>query len=67
MKKIFISVKNYFVGVVAEVKKITWPTREQVVSQTIIVIVGVSVLAIFFALIDYGFSELVKVIINWRQ
>ncbi|EKD56173.1 MAG: hypothetical protein ACD_58C00283G0003 [uncultured bacterium] len=67
MNKFFKSIKDYFVSVVSETKKITWPTRNQVINQTLIVSISVIVVGIVFALVDSGFSELVKFIINWRQ
>lgn len=67
MNKIIQNVKDYFIGVVAETKKITWPARQQVINQTLVVIITVVVLALFFALIDFSFSEIVKTIVNWRQ
>jgi len=67
MSNIVKSIKDYFVGVIGEVKKITWPTRSQVTNQTTIVIVTVVVVAIIFALVDFGFNELVRLIINWRK
>lgn len=67
MNKIFKNIKDYFVSVVSETKKITWPSRNQVINQTIIVSVSVIIAGIVFALVDFGFSESVKLIINWRQ
>lgn len=66
MNKIFVGIKNYFVSVFSESKKITWPTRVQVINQTLVVTVAVILVGLFFALIDFIFSDLVKLIINWR-
>lgn len=67
MKKIITVIKDYFVGVIAETQKVTWPTRQQVINQTLVVAVATVLLASFFALVDFGFSKLVQFIINWRQ
>lgn len=67
MNKIINYIKEYFIGVFSELKKITWPSREDVFRQTFVVIVTVAVVALFFALIDFVFSDLVKFLINWRQ
>lgn len=50
------SVKNYFIGSYAEMKKVTWPTKQQTINYSLMVI-GLSLgMALFFALLDYVFS-----------
>lgn len=50
------ALKNYLVGSVAEMKKVTWPTKEQTINYSLLVI-GLSVfMAIFFAFLDYIFN-----------
>lgn len=67
MSKILLIIKDYFTSVISETKKITWPSRQQVINQTIVVVVAVVILAVLFALIDFVFSDLVKILINWRR
>ena len=45
--------------VVAELKKVVWPTRHQLVTYTIVVIVFVTVLALVVATMDLGFTKAV--------
>ena len=50
------SVKNYFLGSYAEMKKVTWPTKQQTINYSLLV-VGLSVgVAIFFSILDFIFS-----------
>jgi len=50
------SIKNYFIGSYAEMKKVTWPNKQQTTNYSLLVI-GLSLgLAFFFALLDYLFS-----------
>lgn len=50
------TVKNYFVGAFAEMKKVSWPTKKQTVNYSLMVI-GLSVgLAAFFGVLDYVFN-----------
>lgn len=50
------SAKNYLVESYAEMKKTTWPTKEQTINYTLLVI-GLSLgMAIFFAALDYIFN-----------
>lgn len=49
-------VKNYFVGSYAEMKKVTWPTKQQTINYSLLVI-GLSIgMAVFFAVLDYIFN-----------
>ena len=53
----------FYHGVVAEMKKVTWPDRGQVRQATIAIIVFVLVLALFITVLDWALSGvLVKVI-----
>ena len=45
--------------VIAELKKVTWPTREQLGTYTTVVIVFVTFLALIVALMDLGFTKAV--------
>ncbi|MFA6486519.1 MAG: preprotein translocase subunit SecE [Candidatus Magasanikbacteria bacterium] len=50
------SIKNYFVGSYHEMLKVTWPTKQQTINYSLLVI-GLSVgMAIFFSVLDYIFN-----------
>jgi len=44
--------KEYYADLKAEMKKVTWPSREQVQATTAVVIVCVFAFAAYFALVD---------------
>ncbi|MEK7213351.1 MAG: preprotein translocase subunit SecE [Patescibacteria group bacterium] len=49
----FNSIKNYFVGAWAEMKKVSWPTKKQTFNYSVLVI-GISLsLALIFSVTDY--------------
>ncbi|ARQ08002.1 preprotein translocase subunit SecE [Macrococcoides canis] len=54
--------ENFFQGVVSEMKKTTWPTGQEVVRDTSIVVATVLFFIIFFFLIDMGITELIRLI-----
>jgi preprotein translocase subunit SecE len=58
------ALKEYFKGVRLETKKVVWPTRKEMVSYTIVVLVA----CVFFSLviwgIDSGFLALLKQMLN---
>lgn len=50
------ALKEYIIGSYAEMKKVTWPTKEQTINYSLVVI-GLSLfMAIFFAGLDYVFN-----------
>lgn len=52
----FTAIKNYFVGAYQEMKKVNWPTKNQTINYSALVI-GLSVgMAIFFGILDYMFN-----------
>ncbi|MFA7567988.1 MAG: preprotein translocase subunit SecE [Alkalispirochaeta sp.] len=51
MKKII----GFFQNSYAELKKVTWPSREEVASSTKVVLVSVMIFAAFLGFLDYIF------------
>ncbi|MFA5188011.1 MAG: preprotein translocase subunit SecE [Patescibacteria group bacterium] len=61
---IFQKITDYIKDSIAELKKVTWPTRRQTVNYTLLVI-GISLgLAAFIGLADYLLSLGVQLIIK---
>jgi preprotein translocase subunit SecE len=52
MKRIIPKIREYYGETVQEVKKCTWPTKDELIETTVVVIVGVISLALFIALAD---------------
>jgi preprotein translocase subunit SecE len=42
-----------------ELRKVAWPTREETINYSIIVLVAVVILTAYISAVDYGFGELV--------
>jgi preprotein translocase subunit SecE len=51
---------NFFTDVVKEMKKVTWPTKDELKESTIIVIVTCLILAAFTYLIDMSITVIFK-------
>ncbi|MBU0474823.1 MAG: preprotein translocase subunit SecE [Bacteroidetes bacterium] len=51
---------NFFTDVVKEMKKVTWPTKDELKESTIIVIVTCLILAAFTYLIDMSITQIFK-------
>ncbi|MER7172798.1 preprotein translocase subunit SecE [Streptomyces mesophilus] len=52
----------FYRQIVAELRKVVWPTRNQLTTYTTVVIVFVVIMIGLVTVIDYGFSEAVKYI-----
>lgn len=46
----------YFIDSFEELRRVTWPTRDQTVQLTIIVVIFSLVVAIFLGILDFGFD-----------
>ncbi|HNR97601.1 MAG: preprotein translocase subunit SecE [Chloroflexi bacterium ADurb.Bin180] len=55
---------RYFREVRAEVRKVTWPSRQEVFRLSAIVLVVLVLMSIFMALLDWGFARLMQAIIS---
>ena len=55
---------QYLKGSYAEIKNITWPTKQEIKQHTILVIVISVVVALFLGLCDYGLNLGLQQIVN---
>lgn len=55
----FKRMKKYFKGVLAELKKVTWPTRKELLNYTAIVVAMTVIIAAALGLFDLVFRELI--------
>ncbi|RSK25532.1 preprotein translocase subunit SecE [Bacillus sp. HMF5848] len=55
---------NFLRAVVREMKKVSWPKRKELTRYTITVLATVTFVAVFFAVIDLGISELIRFVIE---
>ena len=55
---------EFFRGVSREMKKVSWPKRKELTTYTITVIATVIIMSVFFAVVDLGLSELIRLILG---
>jgi len=48
----------------AEVAKVVWPTRREVVLTTIMVFIMAALTATFFSLVDFGIRQALSLVLN---
>ncbi len=58
------AIVRYFKETRAEIRKVTWPTREEATNLTAIVLGVTLVMALFLGAVDFIFASLIRVIIG---
>jgi preprotein translocase subunit SecE len=53
---------NFFKEVAREMKKVSWPSRKELVNYTAVVLATVAFFTVFFAVVDLGISELIRLV-----
>lgn len=64
MKNNFIV--NYFVSSWHELTKVSWPTRQEVLNHTVIVVISASIAILVTGAIDYGLTYVVQYLVQNR-
>jgi preprotein translocase subunit SecE len=57
-------IREFFHDVVVEFRRVSWPSRREVVGSTTVVVVMVLVLAVFLAAVDNALSWVVGLILR---
>ena len=65
MKNPFSSTRIFFVEMIDELKKATWPTRSELRDSTIVVIVATAILAVFTSISDFALIQVVDLVTSW--
>ena len=56
--------KQFLREVRTELKKVTWPSKKDTLSGTVVVLVAVFVIAFFLGIVDSGLSSLIKEVLK---
>jgi preprotein translocase subunit SecE len=59
--------QKYLKETLSELRKMTWPTKDELIGSTVVVIVTSLIIAIFIGIVDRGLSALVTFIFSSRQ
>ncbi|MFF2754650.1 preprotein translocase subunit SecE [Psychrobacillus sp. NPDC058041] len=54
------NVGGFFKNVMSEMRKVSWPRKKELTRYTVVVLATVIVMAVFFALVDLGISQLFR-------
>ncbi len=55
---------RYFGDIVSELRRVTWPTREETTRLTIMVIAVAATVGLFLGLVDMAFARVIVVILG---
>jgi preprotein translocase subunit SecE len=57
-------VVGFFSDIKLEMSKVSWPTKDELIGSTIVVIVSLAVLSLFIGICDVVLSKIVNVIMT---
>jgi len=60
LKRYFIVARRFLFDAKVELKKVTWPTKKELLSTTVVVIVLVILIALFLGIVDLGLVKIIK-------
>jgi|TARA_B100000530_G_scaffold179990_2_gene113882 preprotein translocase subunit SecE len=60
----FKKINDYFKSIGSEMKKVSWMNKQQIINSTIIVGIFSLIISVFLFVLDFGLSEIVKVLFN---
>jgi preprotein translocase subunit SecE len=61
----FEKIKNFLSETRAEMRKVTWPTRDELIESTKIVIIASFVVTLFIGLIDQLLTLIIRRLLGW--
>ena len=56
---------RFFKEVSVEMQKVTWPTKQELMNATAVVIVGTIFLTAFVWILDFGMRQLIQVLLSF--
>jgi preprotein translocase subunit SecE len=64
LKRYFNMVRHFLNEAKVELKKVTWPTRKELLSTTAVVIILVLLIAFFLGIVDLGLVKIIRNVIG---
>lgn len=63
--KLFRKTAGFFNETITELKKASWPTRQELVFSTTVVIVAIFMLGIYVSMVDFSLYQVVQLLNSW--
>ncbi len=64
LKALLEKTRDFLKEAKVELRKVTWPTPKQTLTSTSVVIFLVMVVSLFLAIVDFGLTKLLKLILG---
>ncbi len=64
MKKLIKRIVDYLADVWSELRKVSWVKRKELLTTTVVVIVFSTLMALFIAVVDIIFSQLLQLVLR---
>ena len=58
-------VRDYFSDVRGEMRRVTWPSKQEIYGTTVMVVLTTFIFAFYFAICDWGFQHFVGNILDY--
>jgi len=55
---------NFFKGVMDEMRKVSWPSKEEVIASSVVTIVFILILSVILGLVDFLASTLIGLLLR---
>jgi preprotein translocase subunit SecE len=57
-------IKNYIYEVRSELKKVTWPEKRTLKISTVVIVIFMIIMAIYFGIVDVIFAKVISLILR---
>ncbi len=57
-------VQKFISEVIAELKKVSWSTKQEVIDSTILILITSAILGVFIGIVDFSLSRVLQLIIR---
>ncbi len=64
IREYWIQIAQFFREVKAELQKVTFPTRQETIGSTVVVLVLTAIIAIYLGFSDWALSRIVKMLLQ---
>ncbi len=61
----FEKIRKFFGEILVEMKKVTWPTREELKESTKLVIIATFVVTLFVGVVDQVLTIIIRRLLGW--
>lgn len=60
----FERIKNFFKEVKTEAKKVNYPSKDELIGSTWVVITTVVIVSVFLGIVDLGLAKIIKLLVR---